>query len=844
MSFYKISNIEEQLDKIRKFLPEYLKEFGHDISNNRKIICINPKHDDSSPSMSSFETAKGHHLVKCFSCGFVGDIFNAAHIFEHKPIMGPGFVDDTVVYLANKFGIELNIQTMSDDEIYEMNAYQAYKSASEFISKSTLNNAQLAELQKRGWDELRAKKLGIGGCQNTESLVEHLKSIGYSLKFLSEIDLDNENLFSPNNLIFAIHDDYGRPVGFMARNLRFDGVKDDHGRFVNGPKFINTKSTKLNIYSKNERLYLFHESRKKNSSIYVFEGNGDAVTANLAGLSNASAICGVNINEHHFNLCRRHGIYDVIICLDADEAGLSKAKGILDDILKNIHDIRIRFIFLPEKIVVIDGESKMLKTDPDEFIRNNGLDAFLALPKIDPFSWRLTKFLEEEEMDNEAICFAMIPIITSEPSSIRRESMIKELAEFTGISDKAIRDEIDRVINADEDKLNKAKESVISEVMNALSKKSIQSAETILSSGLDKIYSLQKEHKGGTLDTNTRMTNLLAIKEYQEQEDLHTIYNFGQYFRTLNTALSGDLRGKVITLGGVGNTGKTSTLVNWSWNLVNENEGSMAVFLTIDDSDKEFIPRVICYDVASRLYTTNPDLFNMLNINKVGTPYLFKDNFEYEAIMQEREISYKKLFSLAKDDRYVVLDSTDGRTLDFVQTIIRTYTERYPSRHLFFFLDNFHLMQVPGYEDGRTKYKHASHEIKNSAVKHNCTVVMTAEYKKVPPDRKPNNNDLGETVALEYDSNCIIHLDSELHRCREQTRYFFMTADGTNNKYPIVESIFGKNKVNSYKGSVYYKFYPDKAFYAEISEHELNSLAEANGVYFYDADDNERKEKD
>ncbi len=263
----------------------------------------------------------------------------------------------------------------------------------------------------------------------------------------------------------------------------------------------------------------------------------------------------------------------------------------------------------------------------------------------------------------------------------------------------------------------------------------------------------------------------------------------------------------------------------------------MVVFLTIDDSDKEFIPRVICYDIASRSYNENRDLFNLLTINKVGTPYLFKDNLEYEAIMAEREHSYKKLFSLAKDDRYVVLDANDGRSLDFVQTIIRSYSEKYPGRHLFFFLDNFHLLSVPGYEDGRTKYKHASHEIKNSAVKYNCTIVMTAEYKKVPPERKPNNNDLGETVALEYDSNGIIHLDSELHRCREQTRYFFMPTDGTNNKYPIVESIFGKNKINSYKGSIYYKFWPDKAFYAEISEHELNALAMANAEYFDEGDD-------
>lgn len=556
MSFHKISNIEQQLDKIRKFLPEYLREHGMDISHGRKILCINPNHDDRSPSMSAFDTVQGHQLVKCFSCGFVGDIFNAAHALEHKPIMGPGFIDDTVMYLANKFNVELDIQTMSEDEIYEMNVYQAYKATADFISKSKLNDAQLNELKKRGWDPEQASKLGLGGCSDINSLHEHLKGVGFSLKFIKEIDLDNENLFSPTNLLFTIHDDYGRPVGFMARNLRYDGIKDESGRFINGPKFINTKTTNVNIYQKNERLYLFHHSRKKHSTVYIFEGNGDAVTLNLAGLTNSTAICGVNINEHHFNLCRRHGIYDVVICLDADDAGMKKAKDILDDILKNIHDIRIKFIFLPEKTVEVDGEVKIIKCDPDEYVRENGLQAFMDLPRIDPFSWRLSKFVEDEEMDNESICLSMIPIITAEPSPIRREGMIRELSEFTGISDKAIRDEIDRIVNADDEKFMRAKESIVSDLLSNLGKKSsLSSPEIEISSALDKIYSLQQEYKGGTLDTNTRMSGLLAIKEYQEQDDMHTAYNFGEYFRTFNTAISGDLRGKLLVLGGVGNTG-------------------------------------------------------------------------------------------------------------------------------------------------------------------------------------------------------------------------------------------------------------------------------------------------
>ena len=69
-------------------------------------------------------------------------------------------------------------------------------------------------------------------------------------------------------------------------------------------------------------------------------------------------------------------------------------------------------MFLP---TTVDEEGKVSKIDPDEFIRQNGIKEFLALEKIDPFSWRLREF-ELEGVDNDTICFELIPIIAVEPS--------------------------------------------------------------------------------------------------------------------------------------------------------------------------------------------------------------------------------------------------------------------------------------------------------------------------------------------------------------------------------------------------------------------------------------------
>jgi DNA primase catalytic core len=549
--------MEEVLSKLRSFLPEYLLEKGYDISNNRKILCLNPNHDDHTPSMSSFEAEQGYPLIRCHSCDVTYDIFNAVHIVEGKPLVGPGFVTDTVTYLGNKYGVEIPTRELSEDDVYKINTYQAYRNAADFISTQSPNDIQEAELLKRGWDLSEFRKNGGGFCNSYHDFRSWMKNLGWTVKFLDEVDLNNESIFNPHNMIFTMHDQYGRPIGFTARNLKFDGVKEPlSGSLVNGPKYTNTKATgtKYNIFRKHERLYLFHIARDKSSPMYFFEGIPDALTAHIHGLKNSVGILGLNLRAEHFSLCRQYGIYDVVLCFDNDSPGMDKAKKVLDDVLKNIHDIRIRFLFLPGKHIEVDGNSVISKTDPDEYIRDNGMKAFLDLKKVDPFEWKLQQFDDAEDVDAEAVCNTMIPIILLEPSSIRREGMVTALSNYTSISEKAIRAEIE-MIKANQDKKNHMqKKHVIDEMIEKLQISS-ESYEAILNTASDKLFQIEKEANSGPLETTNRVNALLSIKQHSETEDSYSVLNLGENHKTFSFAFAGDLHQKLIFLGGSPNVG-------------------------------------------------------------------------------------------------------------------------------------------------------------------------------------------------------------------------------------------------------------------------------------------------
>ena len=198
--------------------------------------------------------------------------------------------------------------------------------------------------------------------------------------------------------------------------------------------------------------------------------------------------------------------------------------------------------------------------------------------------------------------------------------------------------------------------------------------------------------------------------------------------------------------------------------------------------------------------------------------------------MEEREIFFRKFLSYAREDRFIIYDSVDGRSLAFIKTLMANYRDKYPGRHIYFFIDNFHLIQVPADWSGREKFQHISHELKAYSVEYGLTVVSTVEYTKMPPDVRPHNNNIAESNSLVYDSNLIMHGWNELHGLREKAIAYHIdySEDESRRKKPLVLWSIGKNKVASFKGDIPTRFWPEKAYFEEMSPKEFEALIQQN----------------
>ena len=134
---------------------------------------------------------------------------------------------DTVPYLAQQFNVEIPRLDLNPEDLYEMETYQAYQHASYIIRNSTSSEIVQAKLAELSWPKEVLSAIGIGSVSSYEDYVHRMTvSYGHKREFLKDVDLDRKSLFNENNLIYTVKDEHGSPVGFAARDLRYEDKQE------------------------------------------------------------------------------------------------------------------------------------------------------------------------------------------------------------------------------------------------------------------------------------------------------------------------------------------------------------------------------------------------------------------------------------------------------------------------------------------------------------------------------------------------------------------------------------------------------------------------------------------
>ena len=352
--YFKQEDIELLLEKIKiekvvgDLIP--LSKSG----SNYKGLC--PFHNDNTPS---FMVSPKKQICKCFSCNSGGNAILFYSKYRKLPYM------EAVGELSEKYNIP--ITPIKDEKEEEFEIYNIIMNdALEFYEKQMFeaeSKEALKYLSERGLDTFQIKEFRLGYANSKWSeLYDYLHSKGYEDNDLLELGLikksDEGNIYDAfrNRIIFPIFSPSERVIAFGGRTMEK----------ANPMKYINSQDTP--IFKKGKSIYGIERAktiREKNYAI-IMEGYMDVITANIFDFDTAIAPLGTAFTEEQAKILKRY-TSNVLLCFDSDKAGITATE-------------KASFVLKSQNFKIKVLELKGFK-DPDEFLKENGREAFIEVVK-------------------------------------------------------------------------------------------------------------------------------------------------------------------------------------------------------------------------------------------------------------------------------------------------------------------------------------------------------------------------------------------------------------------------------------------------------------------------------
>ncbi|MBQ7867582.1 MAG: DNA primase [Clostridia bacterium] len=383
--------------------------------NGHRYVGLCPFHNETAPSFSVDEQKQVYH---CFGCKAGGSVIQ--FVMEIERLSFP----EAVAFLADQ--LHMPLPEMQNDPAYEQRRslkeriYLANKSAAKLYHQQLWQpeGAHILQyLQDRGLSDAVIRRFGIGAALPSARVGRALMKEGFTEEELIQAGLmlkrdDRTFDMFRNRAIFPIIDAHGNVLGFGGRAM---------GDVM--PKYLNTSDTpafnkRYSVFAAN----LLRKARGLNRVILV-EGYMDVVALSQFGVEGVAATLGTALTPEQARLLQRFAP-EVHLAYDGDRAG---QKAILRglEVLEGAN-VPVRVLDLPGGL------------DPDEYIRQEGLEAFLALRPISGVQYRMRREKEQHDMSTEEgrleyakSCSAFLRSV-KEP--VELDNHVKHLSLETGIS--------------------------------------------------------------------------------------------------------------------------------------------------------------------------------------------------------------------------------------------------------------------------------------------------------------------------------------------------------------------------------------------------------------------------
>lgn len=395
-----------------------------------------PFHNEKT---GSFSVSPDKQIYHCFGCKKGGGVIS--FIMEEENLSFP----DAVRFLAKRANLPVPEEEHSEGSRLRARLLELNRDTARFyyeLLHDKRGEACAEYLDQRRITRKTAVNFGLGASADEwDCLLTAMTRKGYTKAELLAAGLvvqgKNGGVYDKfrKRLIFPVIDARGDVVGFGGRIVD----KNDPGA-----KYMNTPETI--VYSKRRVLYGLNLAKKsKRENILLVEGNIDVVMLHQAGFDNACASMGTALTTEQIRLLSRY-TKELVLCYDNDNAGRIATQKALT--LLNDTDFSVRVLELPHRIV--DGES--VKQDADDFIKNQGADAFerLLSGSETGIDFRMARLAAQYDLQSDQgrieYAGAAAALLSELPNAVEREIYTVRAAEAAKLSPDALRLEVQRAV--------------------------------------------------------------------------------------------------------------------------------------------------------------------------------------------------------------------------------------------------------------------------------------------------------------------------------------------------------------------------------------------------------------
>ncbi len=721
-----------------------------------------------SQSHESFNLSDTHGVFHCWNCGIGGDLISLVGMVEYvgvkeaSRLLAERFAPD----LLPEFDVVDADLTPEEKEALERAVLYRliYEEGHRQLFQPEGHEALAYLTAERGYDAALLEKTEWIYWDTEANLRAYLRKVAPSKEGMIA-DLPLHGAYGDRfRLAVPFRDRHGVIRGFLKRAHVKEGFE------VKGKTGIRYDST---AGLRKTDPFGMHRIRRQDELVLV-EGYPDATYLPALGVNNVVALGQAAFSEAYIAGMESVGVRRLILALDNDGGtGIANTE-------------RICTLFAPSdiKVFVLDPMLLGNHKDPDEYVKANGIDAFRQLLEKAQTgcAWMASRVLAKHDITTdvgrERAIAEVLEFADTVASARDAEMILRLLAERLNLTDEVLAEDFKRLQERQaserlKEGLRVAGRKAEHAVMEGDPDRAVQGLQ-------DDVSALRVAYNRVNEPEVLSLGDFLAQKRARDSERIpgerigYDLTDFAEIAKEIQGLQSG-----LYVIAADPNIGKTAFMVSLALDVLKSNPKACCLFYSMDDSRDVIINRMLA------------NLTDM-RINEVR----FRP--EDPAKQKLLDDAYGLLSDWDRAGRLDVREGTAGLTMSRIHEEIRTHAHRDDAVA---FIDGvFNVPLDVDFDSIRVQNIERANQVKQIVRSFDIPMIVTAEFRKEGRDeayrakKERTLHDIMETGKYGYNADLAILLSPKHPDAYKQE------------DEPIIIADFGKNKLESFRGSMELKF--------------------------------------